>query len=105
MTLTEGAARRIREIVAAEPGAQALRISVEGGGCSGFQYRFDIVAAPELDDAVIEFAGATLLVDRLSLDYMGGSTVDYVDDLIGAQFKVKNPHAVAACGCGTSFTV
>lgn len=105
VTVSERAARRIAEIVSGEPTARLFRVSVEGGGCSGFQYKFDLVAAPESDDLVIERAGATVLVDPVSLQYMGGSEIDFVDDLIGASFKIKNPNATAACGCGTSFTV
>jgi iron-sulfur cluster assembly accessory protein len=103
--MTANAARRIREIAAQEPPETALRVSVEGGGCSGFQYKFDLVQAREADDIAIERDGATVLVDPISLEYMGGSVIDYVDDLIGAQFKIKNPLAVTSCGCGTSFTV
>jgi iron-sulfur cluster assembly accessory protein len=105
VSVTERAAKRISEIVAAEPGAHMLRISVEGGGCSGFQYKFDLVEASEEGDIVIERAGATVLVDQVSVAYMQGSEIDFVDDLIGASFKIKNPNATAACGCGTSFSI
>ena len=85
---------------------RALRVSVEGGGCSGFQYRYDLVRdPPAADDVVLARDGATVLIDTMSLDYMGGSEIDFVDDLIGQSFQIKNPHAVAACGCGTSFSV
>ena len=103
--LTDAAARRIAAIVAKEPGKSALRIAVEGGGCSGFSYRFDLVGERNDDDVAIEKNGATLLVDELSLVYMGGSVVDFVDDLMGQSFQIKNPNAVASCGCGTSFSV
>jgi iron-sulfur cluster assembly accessory protein len=103
--LTDAAARRIAAIVAKEPGKSALRIAVEGGGCSGFSYRFDLVDQRNDDDVAIEKHGATLLVDELSLIYMGGSVVDFVDDLMGQSFQIKNPNAVASCGCGTSFSV
>jgi iron-sulfur cluster assembly accessory protein len=103
--LTDAAARRIAAIVAKEPGKSALRIAVEGGGCSGFSYRFDLVDQRNDDDFAIEKHGATLLVDELSLVYMGGSVVDFVDDLMGQSFQIKNPNAVASCGCGTSFSV
>lgn len=103
--VTERAARRIAEIAAAEPHNPMLRISVEGGGCSGFQYRFDLVADKDAEDIVIERDGATVLIDPVSLPYMVGSEVDFVDDLIGATFKVKNPNATASCGCGTSFSI
>ena len=82
-----------------------LRVSVEGGGCSGFQYRFDLVKEQAAEDLVVHEEGATVLVDEVSLPYMAGSVLDYVDDLIGASFKVKNPNATASCGCGTSFAV
>jgi iron-sulfur cluster assembly accessory protein len=82
-----------------------LRVSVEGGGCSGFQYKFDLVGAPEADDLVIEKAGARVLVDPVSLGFLAGSQIDFVDDLIGASFKINNPQATASCGCGTSFSI
>jgi iron-sulfur cluster assembly accessory protein len=103
--VTERAARRISEIAATEPQTPMLRISVEGGGCSGFQYRFDLVAASEPEDIVVERDGAKVLIDPVSLPYMAGSEIDFVDDLIGATFKIKNPNATASCGCGTSFTI
>jgi iron-sulfur cluster assembly accessory protein len=103
--LSERAARRIAEIVAAEPTTPLLRVSVEGGGCSGFQYKFDLVAASEADDLVIERAGARVLIDPVSLEYLGGSEIDFVDDLIGQSFKIRNPNATASCGCGTSFSL
>ena len=106
VTLSDRAVRRIAKILAAEPAGTALRVSVEGGGCSGFQYRYDLVRdAPAADDVVLARDGATVLIDTMSLDYMGGSEIDFVDDLIGQSFQIKNPHAVAACGCGTSFSV
>jgi iron-sulfur cluster assembly accessory protein len=105
VTVTERAARRIREIVAGEPKDTMLRISVEGGGCSGFQYRFDLVGDRAADDVVIERAGARVLIDPVSLDYLAGSEIDFVDDLIGAAFKIRNPQATASCGCGTSFSI
>jgi iron-sulfur cluster assembly accessory protein len=105
VTVTERAARRICEIVASEPKHTMLRISVEGGGCSGFQYKFDLVGERAADDVVIERAGARVLIDPVSLDYLAGSEIDFVDDLIGAAFKIKNPQATASCGCGTSFSI
>ena len=103
--VTERAARRINEILARETAPSVLRVSVEGGGCSGFQYKFDIDRQPAADDLVIEREGAKVVVDPVSLQYMAGSSIDFVDDLIGASFKVENPKATAACGCGTSFTI
>jgi len=105
VTMTERAARRIGEILKAEPGGSALRVSVEGGGCSGFQYKFDVERATAADDLVIGRDGATVLIDSVSLQYMAGAEIDFVDDLIGAAFKVNNPNAKASCGCGTSFSV
>ena len=105
VTVSERAARRIADIVAGEPATPLLRVSVEGGGCSGFQYKFDLVSASEPDDLVIERAGARVLVDPVSLEYLAGSEIDFVDDLIGASFKIKNPNATASCGCGTSFSI
>lgn len=103
--VTASAARRIAEILSGEPPESALRVSVEGGGCSGFQYKFDITREREADDLVITGDGATVLIDPVSLEYMSGSHIDFVDDLIGASFKIANPHATASCGCGTSFAL
>jgi iron-sulfur cluster assembly accessory protein len=103
--VTERAARRIAEIVAGEAVAKILRVAVEGGGCSGFQYKFDLVAAREPDDLVIEQSGATVVIDPVSVEYLKGSELDFVDDLIGASFKIRNPNATASCGCGTSFSM
>ena len=103
--LTERAALRLLEIGRGEPANPMLRISVEGGGCSGFQYKFDLVGATEPDDIVIERAGAKVLIDPTSLGYLGGSKIDFVDDLMGATFRITNPNATASCGCGTSFSI
>lgn len=105
ITVTERAARRIGEILGREPPGTMLRVSVEGGGCSGFQYKFDIERARTADDLVIERNGATLLIDQLSVGYLAGSEIDFVDDLIGASFRINNPQATASCGCGTSFSI
>ena len=105
VTLSERAARRIARILSAEPGGTALRISVSGGGCSGFQYGFDLDKTRTADDLVLEREGATVLIDAISLPYMEGSEIDFVDDLIGQSFQVKNPNATASCGCGTSFSI
>jgi iron-sulfur cluster assembly accessory protein len=105
VTVTDRAARRIGEILRTEPAGTMLRVSVEGGGCSGFQYRFDTDRARADDDVVIEKAGATVLIDPVSLDYLAGSEIDFVDDLIGSAFKINNPNATASCGCGTSFAL
>jgi iron-sulfur cluster assembly accessory protein len=105
ITVSERAARRIGEILKGEAPGAMLRVSVEGGGCSGFQYKFDIERAKAEDDLVISRDGATVLVDAISVGYLAGSEIDFVDDLIGAAFKVKNPKATASCGCGTSFSL
>lgn len=105
VTLTDRAARRIAEIVEGEPAGTMLRVSVEGGGCSGFQYKFDLVDSTASDDIVIERNAAKVLIDPVSLEYLSGSEIDFVDDLIGASFKIQNPNATASCGCGTSFSL
>lgn len=103
---TDAAMARIAAITEKDDKADALRISVEGGGCSGFSYKFDLVADKnEADDTVIERGGGKMLIDSLSLMYMGGSVVDFVDDLMGQSFQIQNPNAVANCGCGTSFSI
>lgn len=103
--LTMSAAKRINKIVEDEPKGTMLRVSVEGGGCSGFSYKFDLVQSKNEDDLVLERDGATVLIDELSLNFLGGSEIDYVDALIGASFQIKNPNATASCGCGTSFSI
>ena len=103
--VSERAARRIGQILQTEPAGTMLRVSVEGGGCSGFQYRFDVERARAADDIAIEREGAVVLIDPISSRYLAGSEIDFVDDLIGASFKVHNPNATASCGCGTSFTI
>ena len=105
VTVSERAAKRVAEILKNEPEGTMLRVSVEGGGCSGFQYKFDMERAKTDDDLVIARDGAVVLIDSVSVNYMAGSEIDFVDDLIGAAFKVKNPKAVASCGCGTSFAL
>lgn len=103
--VSDTAAARIAKILAGESGKTALRVSVEGGGCSGFSYKFDLVDDRNEDDTVLEKNGATVLIDELSLVYMGGSVIDFVDDLMGQSFQIRNPNAVASCGCGTSFSI
>ena len=105
ITVSERAARRIGEILKSEPAGTMLRVSVEGGGCSGFQYKFDVERDKAEDDVTIVRDGVTMLVDAVSLEYLAGSEIDFVDDLIGASFKVNNPKAKASCGCGTSFSL
>lgn len=105
VTVTGSAARRIAEIVSGEPAGTMLRVAVEGGGCSGFQYRFDLTRERAGDDIVIERDGAKVLIDPVSLEYLSGSEIDFVDDLIGASFQIRNPQATSSCGCGTSFSL
>jgi iron-sulfur cluster assembly accessory protein len=105
VTISERAARRIGEILNKEGDGAMLRISVEGGGCSGFQYKFDVDRDKTDDDMVIERENAVVLVDSASAPFLAGSEVDFVDDLIGASFRVNNPNATASCGCGTSFSI
>jgi iron-sulfur cluster assembly accessory protein len=103
--LSDRAARRIVDILKGEPRGMMLRVAVTGGGCSGFQYDFAIDDARADDDLVIEKLGATVLIDPVSLDFLKGAEIDFVDEMIGASFKVKNPNATSSCGCGTSFSV
>jgi iron-sulfur cluster insertion protein len=105
ITLSERAARRITELLQSEGPSALLRVSVEGGGCSGFQYRFDLVQEPAADDLLVERDGARVIIDPVSLGFVQGSEIDFVDGLIGAQFKINNPNVTAACGCGTSFSI
>jgi iron-sulfur cluster assembly accessory protein len=105
VTMTERAARRIGEILKGEPNGAMLRVSVEGGGCSGFQYKFDFDQMKSSDDLVLTQDGVVVLIDPISVQYMAGAEIDYVDDLIGSSFKINNPVATASCGCGTSFSV
>ena len=105
VSLTEAAAARIRAIVVGEPQGAGLRLAVEGGGCSGFQYDIGVDQAAKADDLIVERDGARLFVDRVSLPFVFGAELDWVDELIGASFKVKNPNAKSSCGCGVSFSV
>jgi iron-sulfur cluster assembly accessory protein len=105
LIITERAAKKIGQILKSEPSGTMLRLSVQGGGCSGFQYKFDVENAKADDDVLIERDGVTMLIDPVSLQYLAGSEVDFVDDLIGASFKVNNPQAKTSCGCGTSFSL
>ncbi len=103
--VSERAAERVAEIVAAQSRPAALRVAVLAGGCSGFQYKFELDEAPQLDDLVVEQGAARVLVDPASMDLLDGSVLDYTDALMGAHFTIKNPNATSACGCGTSFSV
>lgn len=103
--MTESAARRVAAIAARQGKPAVLRLSVDGGGCSGFQYRFGLADGIESDDTLAETDGVKLVVDSVSLDLVRGAAVDYVEDLSGAAFKVKNPQAASGCGCGSSFSI
>ncbi len=103
--VSERAAKRIAQILKNEPAPSMLRVAVTGGGCSGFQYNFAIDDARMDDDLVVERDGATVLIDPVSLDFLKGAEIDFVDDLIGQSFQIKNPNATSSCGCGTSFSI
>jgi iron-sulfur cluster assembly accessory protein len=103
--MTPAAAARVRVIVASEPPGSTLRISVKGGGCSGFSYAFEIGSEQPGEDIVVSRDGARVLIDPVSIGYMTGSTIDFVDDLMGQAFKIHNPMATSGCGCGTSFSL
>lgn len=105
IALTTAAAQRVAAIAARQNKPAILRLSVDGGGCSGFQYKFGLTDAPAGDDTVAETDGVRLVVDEISLDLVRGARVDYVESLGGAAFKVDNPMAASGCGCGTSFSV
>lgn len=105
LTLSAGAARRLAKLGADEGRPVLLRVAVDGGGCSGFQYRFDLVEAAQADDLRIEADGQTAVVDPVSLPFLKGSEIAFVDDLSGAQFVVRNPNAASSCGCGVSFSI
>jgi iron-sulfur cluster assembly accessory protein len=105
MKLSPAAAARVSAIAAKQGKPAILRLAVDGGGCSGFQYRFELAELAEADDLAVETDGVTLVVDPVSLDLVAGSTVDFVESLGGAAFRVENPLASAGCGCGSSFAV
>jgi iron-sulfur cluster assembly accessory protein len=105
LTLSQTAAQRLHALSQTEGYRVMLRVAVEGGGCSGFQYQFDLVSEPHADDQVVERDGAAALVDEMSLILLNGSVIDYVDELSGAEFRVRNPNAKSSCGCGVSFSI
>lgn len=106
VSVTDRAVERVGEILAGKSdGSTALRVSVEGGGCSGFSYKFDLVKSKQPDDLVLGRDNASLVIDPVSIMYMEGSVIDFVDDLIGQSFQINNPNATASCGCGTSFSL
>jgi iron-sulfur cluster assembly accessory protein len=103
--LSDRAARRIAKVLSKEPAGAMLRVAVNGGGCSGFQYAFEITREQASDDLVLARDGATVLIDPISVDFLHGAEIDFVDDLMGQAFRVNNPNATASCGCGVSFSV
>ena len=105
LTLSDSAARRLAVLGEADGKPVLLRVAVDGGGCSGFQYRFELTDTTEADDIRIEADGQAALVDPVSLPFLKGSEIAFVDDLSGAQFVVRNPNAASSCGCGVSFSI
>lgn len=105
LSLSDSAARRLAELAAAEGHPVLLRVAVDGGGCSGFQYRFELIETGQPDDIRIETGGQAAVVDAVSLPFLKGSEIAFVDDLAGAQFVVRNPNAASSCGCGVSFSI
>ena len=103
--LTEKAARRVAEILKSEPQGSFLRVGVDGGGCSGFTYTYNLTTEQSHDDLVIEREDAKVVIDPVSLDILRDSQIDFIDDLMGRMFKIRNPAATASCGCGSSFAV
>jgi iron-sulfur cluster insertion protein len=105
ITLSETAARRLAQLSAEEGRPVMLRVAVDGGGCSGFQYRFDLVGEAQPEDLRVERDGQAVVVDDVSVPFLSGSEIDFVDELAGAEFKVRNPNAKSSCGCGVSFSI
>ena len=105
LAVTARAAKRVAEILTSEPAGAMLRVSVEGGGCSGFQYKFGIDTIATHEDVMIERDGITVLVDEISAPLLAGSELDFVTELMGQSFQIRNPNATASCGCGTSFSL
>ena len=106
LVFTENAANKVKELIEEEGSPDLkLRVFVSGGGCSGFQYDFELNSKPEDDDNMFEVDGAKVFVDSTSLNFMAGSTLDFIDDLMGQSFRIQNPQAKSSCGCGTSFSL
>jgi iron-sulfur cluster assembly accessory protein len=103
--ITAAAEQKILALLQEEPRGSALRVGVEGGGCSGFKYNFSVAPKPEVGDLLLEQNGARIVVDETSLPFLAGSRVDFVDDLMGQCFRVENPNAASSCGCGVSFSL
>ncbi|WP_455480266.1 HesB/IscA family protein [Bartonella sp. B12(2025)] len=105
VNISDVAAKQIAQILLSEPDKIGLRISVEGGGCSGFSYKYNLVSEMSEDDLVLKKGGAIVFIDSLSLPFMEGAEIDFVDDLMGQSFQINNPNAVSSCGCGVSFSI
>lgn len=105
ISVSDAAAKRIVKILQKQADKSALRISVEGGGCSGFSYKFDLVSDTNDDDLIIEKDGAKVLIDSISVPYIDGSVIDFIDDLMGQSFQINNPNVTSSCGCGVSFAI
>jgi len=105
VTLSDSAIHRIKAILDKEPEKSYLRVSVEGGGCSGFSYKFELDEAARPDDLIVSRNGVSVLIDEMSLEFMAGSEIDFSNELIGAAFRINNPNATSGCGCGTSFSI
>ncbi|WP_022711494.1 iron-sulfur cluster insertion protein ErpA [Pseudochrobactrum sp. AO18b] len=105
ISVSDAAAKRIIKILQKQADKSALRISVEGGGCSGFSYKFDLVSDTNDDDLIIEKDGAKVLIDSISVPYIDGSVIDFIDDLMGQSFQINNPNVTSSCGCGVSFAI
>ena len=105
ISLTPSAAKRINVILAKQADANMLRVAVDGGGCSGFSYRFEFAEAVNEDDIVVELDGAQVVIDEMSVEFLTGSEIDFAEEVIGSAFKINNPNATSSCGCGTSFSV
>ena len=105
ISLTSSAAKRINVILAKQTDANMLRVAVDGGGCSGFSYRFEFAEAVNEDDIVVELDGAQVVIDEMSVEFLTGSEIDFAQEVIGSAFKINNPNATSSCGCGTSFSV
>lgn len=105
VTVTDSAARRIASLIQEDGGDTALRVAVNGGGCSGFRYDFTFDDARQDDDLVIEKDGAVVLIDAMSQLYLAGAAIDFVEDVIGSSFQITNPNATSSCGCGSSFSI
>ncbi len=104
-SVSDSAAAKIESLIATEPGATLFRVAVNGGGCSGFSYEFGFANAPDADDIIIEKGAAKVAIDPVSLPFLEGAEIDWVDELIGSSFKVRNPNAKSSCGCGVSFSI